>query len=138
MNTNTAFAPESHGHSGQSFAPDGQGSQSVPGQQNAVASPAPATKQARSKASLKKEDAPFAAEIAALEEKLSRAREKQREAVRKQQEKNARDVRDLIKAQKWENFPIEVWQLAVESIGSALKQADDKFQTSGQPSKTGG
>lgn len=132
MNTNATFASGSDGQAGQDFAGNGQGSASAAATQTATSSASPTTKQARTKSPLRKEDAPFAAEIAALEEKLSRAREKQREAVRKQQEKNARDVRDLIKAQKWENYPIEVWQLAVESVGEALRKADDKFQTSNQ------
>ena len=39
----------------------------------------------KAKASRKKDDSPFALEIAALEEKLAKARERQREAIRKQQ-----------------------------------------------------
>lgn len=132
MNTSTTFAPGTDGQAGQDFSGSGQSADSAAGAQGAATSAVAAPKQARVKSSLRKEDAPFAAEIAALEEKLSRAREKQREAVRKQQEKNARDVRDLIKAQKWENYPIEVWQLAVENVGEALRKADDKFQASNQ------
>jgi len=132
MNTSATFTPGTDGQAGQDFSGNGQRADSTAGAQGAATSAVAAPKQARAKSPLRKEDAPFAAEIAALEEKLSRAREKQREAVRKQQEKNARDVRDLIKAQKWENYPIEVWQLAVESVGEALRKADDKFQASNQ------
>lgn len=92
-------------------------------------SPSPAAqKPAKAKSGRAKEDAPYASEIAALEEKLARVKERQREAIRKQQDKNARDVRDLIKAQKWENYTVEVWQEAADSIGAALSKASQKFQ----------
>lgn len=66
-------------------------------------------------------------EIEAVAAKLRKLQEQQRENQKRERERNERAVRDFMKAEKLEEFDVEVWREAAAEIRTALERVASKI-----------
>lgn len=62
-------------------------------------------------------------DIANQEEKLRKLKDRRKAAIRAQREKNEKALLDLVRAQKWEDYPPEAWASVASQLDALLKAA---------------
>jgi Spy/CpxP family protein refolding chaperone len=72
-------------------------------------------------------------EIAAQREKLRKLEERQREQQRKEREKNQKAVMELIKTERLDAVPSELWREAMPKIKALLVVESPKLEEPVQP-----
>ena len=74
-------------------------------------------------------------EIAKASAKLQKLQELQRELLRRDRERNEREIKDIFKTEKLNDFPAEVWRQAAVEIHAVLERAAGETNVS-IPKKT--
>lgn len=62
-------------------------------------------------------------DIATLEEKMRKLKDRRKEALKAQRAKNEKALLDLVRANKWEDYPPETWASIASELDKLLKGA---------------